>query len=144
MEATNIKEEIWRRIKEEQIVFLATVEEKQPKVRPITLLYIDNKFWVTTNINSSKAKQILENPKTELCLFLENKENPYNSGYVRAEGIAKITLDRDTKFKVGQKAGVFGTYFKNIDDPDYALMEILPKRIEYIRPTEKKRHKIVL
>ena len=144
MEAANIKEEIWKHIKEEQIVFLATVEEKQPKVRPVTLLYIDEKFWVTTNINSSKAKQILENPKTEFCLFLENKENPYNSGYIRAEGIAKITQDRDTKLKVGQRANVFGTYFKDVDDPNYALMEILPKSIEYIRPAEKKRHNIVL
>lgn len=144
MEATNIEEEVWKCFKEEQIVFLATVEEKQPKVIPVTLLHIDKKFWVITNINSSKAKQILENPKIELCLFLKNKENPYNSGYTRAEGIAKIIQDRVTKLKVGHKASVFGTYFKNVDDPDYALMEILPKRIEYIKPTEKKRHKIVL
>jgi general stress protein 26 len=144
MEAANIKEEIWKHIKEEQIVFLATVKEKQPKVRPVTLLYIDNKFWVTTNINSSKSKQILENPKTEFCLLLENKENPYNSGYIRAEGIAKITRERDTKHKVGQRAGVFGTFFKDVDDPDYALMEITLKRIEYIRPNEKERHMFVL
>ena len=144
MEAANIKEEIWKHIKEEQIVFLATVEDKQPKVRPVTLLYIDEQFWVTTNINSSKTKQIIENPKTEFCLFLEDKENPYNSGYIRAEGIAKITKDRDTKLKVGQKAGVFGTFFKDADDPNYALMEITPKRIEYIRPNEKERHIIVL
>lgn len=144
MEAANIKEEVLKHIKDEQIVFLSTLEGEQPRVRPVTLFHIDGKFWITTDTNSSKTKQVLKNPKIELCLFLENKERPYRSGYIRAEGIAQITQDREKKLKIGLQSGVFDTHFKDADDQNYTLMELLLKRIEYIRPFEMMQHKIIL
>ena len=144
MEDTNIEEEVWKCFEEHQIVFLSTSEGKQPRVRPVTLLHSDEKFWIITDTDSSKSKQLLENPRMELCLFLENKENPYRSGYVRAEGIAQIVRNREKKLKIGLQSSVFGTHFEDVDDPKYTLMEISLKRIEYLRPPEMIPHKIIL
>ena len=58
-----LKEEVWSHFKDLQFVYLATTEGDQPRVRPVTLLYIDKKFWITTGTNSAKVKQIKANQK---------------------------------------------------------------------------------
>ena len=58
-----IKEEVLNHFKDYQIVYLATAEENQPRVRPVTLLYLDKKFWITTGTDNAKVKQIRTNPK---------------------------------------------------------------------------------
>jgi len=42
-------EEVWSQFEDFQHVFLATMEGDQPRVRPVTLINFDGKFWVTTD-----------------------------------------------------------------------------------------------
>jgi len=44
----DLKEEVWGYFKDRQFIFLATSEEDQPRVRPVTLFYLDGRFWVLT------------------------------------------------------------------------------------------------
>jgi len=54
-------------------------------------------------------------------------------GYVRVSGMAKMIKDRKTKVKVADHCDFFTRHWKNVDDPNYTLIEIYPKEIEYIR-----------
>ena len=125
----DIKEEVWKHFKDFQYVFLGTVEGDQPRVRPVTLIYFDGKLWITTGTRDAKVKQIQRNPKTEFCLYFREGDK---DGYIRVSGISRIINNRKTKAKIAEHFGSFSEHWKSVDDPNYTLIEILPKEIEYL------------
>jgi general stress protein 26 len=129
----DLKEEVWGHFKDYQHIFLATSEEDQPRVRPVTLVCLDEKFWVLTGTKNAKTKQIRKNPKIEFCLLFQKGEQ---RGYVRAAGLAKIIQDRKTKVKIAEHCDFFGEHWKGPNDPDYTLIELYLTEIEYLRPKE--------
>lgn len=129
----DLRAEVGRRFEGEQHIFLATDEKGQPRVRPVTLVNYDKKFWILTGANDAKVKQIRENPKMEFCLLFKEGEH---SGYIRAIGLAKIISDRDAKAKVAKNCSFFSEHWKSPDDPKYALLELKLDEVEYIRPNE--------
>ncbi|MCK4432353.1 MAG: pyridoxamine 5'-phosphate oxidase family protein [Methanomicrobia archaeon] len=130
---TDIKEEVWTLFKDFQHVFLATVEDDQPRVRPVTLIYFDKKFWITTGTEDAKIKQIQKNPKIELCLYLQEGDKEC---YVRVAGMAKIIKDRETKETIARHCDFFSKHWEDVDDPNYTLIEIRPIEVEYLGPGE--------
>jgi len=132
-ELKDFKAEIWRRFKDYPHIFLATQENDQPRIRPVTLVNFDQRFWVLTGTRSAKVSQIRENPKIEFCLLFEEGEH---TGYIRAAGSAKIISDRETKVKVAKHCDFFSRHWKSLDDPNYTLLELKPNEIEYLRPKE--------
>ena len=131
-------------IKKQQLVFFSTVDGDQPRVRPVTFHHIDDRYWIVTNSQSAKVKQLRLNPKVEVCIYLENKEYQFGSGYIRAEGRAEIIKDMDTRFKIGSQTGLFGAFYKGADDQNYTLLEIHVKKIEYLRLPDFKQHRFTL
>lgn len=136
-----IKEEVLNHFKDYQIVYLATAEGDQPKVRPVTLLYFDKKFWITTGTDNAKVNQIKANPKMEFCLLIEEQKK---QGYIRAAGLAKIVQDKKIKEKIAKNCDFFSSYFKSPDDPNYTLLEMQVADIEYLRPDELYAHRFSL
>ena len=60
--------------------YLATVEGDQPRVRPFgTALVFEDKLYIQTGKIKPTAKQLLANPKAEICAF-NGKE------WIRVEG----------------------------------------------------------
>jgi len=106
------------------------VEGNQSRVRPVTLIYFDKRFWITTDTESAKVKQIQGDPNIEFCLYLQKDDK---EGYVRVSGMAKVIKDRKTKEKIADHCDFFTKHWKSVDDPNYTLIEIYPKEIEYIR-----------
>jgi uncharacterized pyridoxamine 5'-phosphate oxidase family protein len=100
----DVKAEIWRRFKNYQPIFLATQETDQPRVRPVTLVNFDQRFWILTGAKGAKTSQILENPKIEFCLLFN--EGEYN-GYIRVAGSAKMIRDKEAKVKVAKHCDFF-------------------------------------
>lgn len=129
----NLKKEVWSQFEHTQNVFLATASGKKPRVRPVTLIYSNDRFWVTTGTNSAKIKQIKENQNIEFCLLF--KEGEYN-GYIRGRGLANIIEDSETKKMIAESTPFFKNYWKSADDPNYAVLEIVIKEIEYLKPGE--------
>lgn len=124
-------EDVWRRFKDFQHVCLATIEDDQPKVRPVTLIYFDKKFWITTGTRSAKVKQIQRNPKVELCLlFKEGDEDCC----IRVTGRAKIAKNKETKARIAKHCDFFSEHWESVDDPNYTLLEVHPAEIEYVAP----------
>ena len=65
--------------------YLATVEGDQPRVRPFgTVNVFEGKLYIQTGLVKPVAKQLLANPKAEICAFTKGK-------WIRIAG--KLILD---------------------------------------------------
>ena len=66
--------EIYEFLKACGTYYLATVEGDQPRVRPFgTVDVFDGGLYIQTGLKKDVAKQILANPKIELCAFSEGR-----------------------------------------------------------------------
>lgn len=126
-----LRREIWGHFDEQQYVFLATAEGNQPRVRPVTLIKLQNKLLVATGSRDAKVLQMKSNPKTEFCLLIEKGEK---KGTIRAECTAKIIEDLSVKTTVFNKIPFMKEFFKTPSDPSYTLVELNPIGFEYMRP----------
>jgi uncharacterized pyridoxamine 5'-phosphate oxidase family protein len=126
-----IRKEVWGLFQHIQSIFLATVDEGKPRVRPVMLIHFDKKLWVSTGANSAKIKQIKANRNVEFCLLLEKGEN---HGYIRGTGAADIVEDMETKKVLSGNIPFFEKYWKDFTDPGFALLQIHVQDIEYLAP----------
>jgi len=131
--------EAWSHFKDFQHISLATMEGNQPRVRPVTLIYLNKRFWVTTDTSSAKVKQIQRNPKVEFCLVFQEDDMDC---CIRVAGQAKIIKDKEMKAKIAEHCDFFSKHWESVDDPDYTLLEICPNEIEIVRPDKTTRMKI--
>lgn len=125
------KNKIFERFNDMQVIFLATEEKGQPRVRPVTMLYIDDEFWVATGSKDAKTEQLKKNNNVEFCLLLQEEKN---SGYIRGAGKCKIIKDKNVKDKMAEKIPYFNDYWETPDDPTFGLLKIELNEIEYLKP----------
>lgn len=58
-------------LKRAQVYYLATVEDEQPRVRPFgTINIFEDNLYIQTGKSKNVSKQIMTNPKVELCAFI--------------------------------------------------------------------------
>jgi general stress protein 26 len=123
---------ILNRFKETQFVALATFDGMRPRVRPMTLIYLDRRFWMVTSTSSNKVTQIKQNPNVEFTYqFTENGEDCC----IRILGKAKIIKDKNTKTSIAKRIGFFNDHWASPEDPDYTLLEVLPDELQYVSPS---------
>jgi uncharacterized pyridoxamine 5'-phosphate oxidase family protein len=128
-----MRKEIWSHFKDFQTVYLATSSEGQPRTRPVTLAFLDGKFWLITGAKSKKAREMAENPRVELCLPLRGGEF---QGYLRIGARAAPVKSLRTRAKVAGKAPYAKEYWKGPGDPMLAVFEFKPGELEYLKPGE--------
>jgi uncharacterized pyridoxamine 5'-phosphate oxidase family protein len=122
---------VWKIFSGEPHIFLATIEGDQPRVRPVTLIRLQNRLFVTTGSNDAKVKQIKQNPKTEFCLLLEKDER---KGTIRAECEARIVENKDIKADVYNNISFAKEFWKSPEDPNFTLILLQPNTFEYMKP----------
>jgi len=127
-------------VKENQVVYFATMHDSQPKVRPMTLFYIYGKFYFCTFQGDPKVAQIKNNKSCQILLPL--KDDYDNNGYINMIGSAKICQDMNVKQEAEYFCFFFDQFFDGADDPDFCLMELTFDSYEYLKPGEN--HKIVI
>ena len=67
-------ERVYNFIKDAETYYLATVEDDQPRVRPFgTILNYEGKLYIQTGKIKPVSKQIVANPKVELCAFMNGE-----------------------------------------------------------------------
>lgn len=137
-EIGNIKK-VLNQFEDFQHVFLATVDGDQPRVRPVTLINFDGKFWITTDTWSEKVKQIRKNPKVEFS-FVFKKGN--RDCCTRVTGLAKIIKDKQIKTRLATHCDFFSKHWKSVNDPNYTLLQISPSEATYVTPSKTTRIKL--
>ncbi len=61
-------------LKDAGTYYLATVDGDQPRVRPFgTANIFEGKLYIQTGLKKDVAKQLLANPKAEICAFTKGK-----------------------------------------------------------------------
>jgi uncharacterized pyridoxamine 5'-phosphate oxidase family protein len=126
-----LRKEVWALFQDMQAVFLATVDEGKPRVRPVMLIHFDKKLWVSTGANDAKIRQIRANQNIEFCLLLKKGEH---QGTVRGLGVADIVEGMETKKLLSENIPFFKQYWKDHTDPGFALLQIHVHNFEYLRP----------
>ncbi len=65
-------QEVYEFLKKAGTYYLATVEGDQPRVRPFgTVHMFEDKLYIQTGRVKPVSKQLQENPKAEICAFME-------------------------------------------------------------------------
>lgn len=72
------------------LVYFATATEGQPRVRPMALIYNDDKYWLTSRAYDLKMKEIKQNSKMEFTFRVVDDD--YNLT-IRATGHAFVVQD---------------------------------------------------
>ena len=63
-------ERVVKFLKDAEVYYLATVEGDQPRVRPFGTAHIfEGKLYIQTGKVKDASKQLLANPKAEICAF---------------------------------------------------------------------------
>jgi general stress protein 26 len=131
--------QILSQFKKTQFVALATMDGMRPRVRPMTLIYLDRRFWMVTSTSSNKVTQIEQNANVEFTYqFDENNEDCC----IRILGKAQIIRDKETKTSIAKRIGFFNNYWSGPEDPDYTLLEILPDELQYVAPSGMKQFRL--
>jgi uncharacterized pyridoxamine 5'-phosphate oxidase family protein len=126
-----LRKEVWALFQDMQAVFLATVDQGKPRVRPVMLIHFDRRLWVSTGANDAKIRQMKANNNVEFCLLLKEGEN---QGTVRGLGVANIVEDMETKKLLSENIPFFKQYWKDHTDPGFALVQIHVEHFEYMLP----------
>lgn len=67
-------ESVYKFLNEAGTYFLATIDGDQPRVRPFgTVNIFEGKLYIQTGKIKPVSKQISENPKVEICAFMDQK-----------------------------------------------------------------------
>jgi uncharacterized pyridoxamine 5'-phosphate oxidase family protein len=75
-------EEVYEFLKKCGAYFIATMDGDQPRVRPFsTVLIFENKLYIQTGKVKNVGKQIMKNPRIEICAMTDGK-------WIRVEAVA--------------------------------------------------------
>jgi uncharacterized pyridoxamine 5'-phosphate oxidase family protein len=121
--------EIYASFKQTQPVYLSTVDGKRPRVRPVTLIFFNDGFWVATGSGDAKVKQIYNNENVEFCLMIRDEKN---AGYIRGSGVAQLVEELDYKTMIADNIGFIKEFWQNPSDLDFTLLKIVLQEVEYL------------
>ena len=124
---SQLQQEIMAWIGQNQYVYLATCDKKQPRVRPVVMFTHDERYFFATFSGDSKVAQIRNNKFIEMCLPLTEDGQ---TGYIRLSGMASIVNNAALKAEASERCFFFDQYFHGYDDPDYTLIEFDPDYAE--------------
>src|SRR5262245_34838668 len=98
---------------------LATIENNQPRVRPM-MPYLDEdsgNLLLAVLSHSRTIENIKSNPNVEMC-YLDRKMS-----FCRISGKAVVSTDLEKKETVFNNIPMLRQYFSSPEDPNYVLIE---------------------
>ena len=104
--------------------------DNAPRGRIMTNLPLgkDMVIWFATGLSTSKIKDIKKNPNVSVFV-----DDPYDMANASIAGKAEIVTTPSLLKKFWQEP--FGFFFPGgPTDPDYCLLKITPKKVEYLKP----------
>lgn len=102
------------------LVYFATTDKNQPRVRPMSLINHKDELWVVSRSFEEKITQIKKNSKFELTFMVDDEFK----GMIRAAGNAQVIDDLEIKKELVESISWFNNYFKSHDDPNYGLIKL--------------------
>ncbi len=103
------------------LMYLATVVENQPRVRPMALIYHDDTCWFVSIAGREKITELEKNNNVEFAINPHDKEE---MSTIRGRGKALLITDLDIKTDVAKAIPWFDGYWKSYDDPGFYLYKL--------------------
>jgi len=122
---------IFKTLSPEQSVYLATSEDNQPHVRPVTLVVNRERFFISTGTNDAKVRQISSNPLAEICLPL--KGDGY-SGYVRARGKLEQVSNNKIRAELYNETTFISKFWESPEDETLTIYQMHWESVEFLKP----------
>ena len=102
-----------------RVCYLATCDQRQPRVRPMSPLAVEgNTIYMAAYASSGKIGEISSNPNVEVC-YMDEKNR-----HIRCRGTAEIVNEPDLKRRLWQANRYVQAYFASPRDPGFALLKI--------------------
>ena len=129
---SELESKIYEIIKNPQLSSLATItKDGKPWVRyVIALASADFTIRFATFIHARKVEQITHNPEVHLTCGVNDPLNL--APYLQIQGRAELLTDIKTKNIFWNDT--LNDIFNGPDDPNYAVIQVVPYKIEYCAP----------
>jgi general stress protein 26 len=107
---------------------LATVDDGQPRLRPVSPVRVDGFTIYVANLRSyGKTREIAANPRVELC-YLDDAHDQ-----VRITGRAEVLNDRAVFDEIWEGNPLLRRYLGTPDNPELIIYVIRPERVRFMR-----------
>lgn len=133
--------EIWSLLDGFPLTHLATIDNDQPRVRPMALITHNDSIWLSSKSDWSKVEQIRDNNKVELTVAPISETI---TGSIRLTAIAEIEEDLKTKEDLARAIPWFSNYWNGPEDPNFTLMKVKLNRVLYDNPFDGKKYTVEL
>ena len=134
-------EQTYNYMKAMDVIFMATIENDQPRVRLMALIEHERQWWCCTMASRAKIRQLSKNSKFEFCNTIKNESS---IGSIRASGDAEIIEDNKIKTNLSKAIPFFKGYWDSPDDPQFALIRLNIEEIVVQSPFDKKFYEFII
>ena len=115
-------------IKAAKFPMLATVDGRQPRLRPVSPVRREGFTIYVANLRGyGKTAEIAANPLVELCYCDDGHDQ------VRITGVAEVLEDRAMLETIWNSNPLLRAYLRSIDNPDLIIYKIAPNRVRYMK-----------
>ena len=123
-----LRETALETIRKAKFPMMATVENGQPRVRPVSPVRTDGfTIYVASMRSSGKTAELEANERVELCYLSEDHDQ------VRITGPARRVTDRAVLQSIWDANPLLRAYLGSIDNPEFVLYEVAPERVRFMR-----------
>tara|TARA_B100001057_G_C22865791_1_gene956432 strand:- start:4875 stop:5315 length:441 start_codon:yes stop_codon:yes gene_type:complete len=107
---------------------LATVDDNQPRARPVSPVKTERFTVYVANLRQyGKTQEIKANPKVELCYISSSHDQ------VRISGIATVLNDKGEIEEIWKTNPLLRKYLGSSDNPELIIYKILPNDVRFMR-----------
>ena len=118
---------------------LASIDEDQPRLRPVSPVKTDDFTVYVANLRFyHKTREIEANPKVELCYMNEDHDQ------VRITGRAEVVTDRPLLEEIWESNPLMQHFLETIDNPDLIVYRIAPSQVRYMQEWALEYHELAL
>ena len=107
--------------KTQPLMYLATVDGTQPKVRPMALIYHKDTCWFVSIAGRKKIEEIEVNNNVEFAINPHDREN---LSTIRGTGKAILVDDPEVRQDLANAIPWFDGYWESAEDPRFYLYKI--------------------
>lgn len=126
-------------LKADRFPVLATVADRQPRVRPVSPVRTDGFTVFVANLRSyQKTAEIAANPQVELC-YMDDGHNQ-----VRLTGVAEIVTERPLLEEIWNANPLMRQFLGSLDNPQLIVYRIRPTRVRYMQEWALEYHEVPL
>jgi general stress protein 26 len=123
-----LRETALETIRKAKFPMMATVENGQPRVRPVSPVRTDGfTIFIASMRSSGKTAELEANERVELCYLSEDHDQ------VRITGPARRVTDRAVLQSIWDANPLLRAYLGSIDNPEFVLYEVAPERVRFMR-----------